>query len=322
MASGQISAINCYDSNGIANSYYPILTKFVNLNTKQVIAQINIASEGEIVNIYPAQITVGQDTLLVSAVNTRCYCKNTSVGDYNCHIAIINKITQKLEAEHDFPHQIFTSISSVYPDTLLINGSLIEDGHNTPIDGFYILGKNLALEKAKEADIYVHPNTIRSLDSKGLAYLINDNIYYDIYDLHYYIIKANLEHNVMDTLRLENYEGRNAVFAALDSVLYVFSLNYETRFKGRVEKVYGQGWIDANVRMFNIRNFALLDSQSIPDYPEDDFVSGSYGVGEISGPYITYYFGEAGDMEILYPAMLFIFDTRTNEATWLRVGWR
>jgi hypothetical protein len=123
-------------------------------------------------------------------------------------------------------------------------------------------------------------------------------------------------------LRLENYESRNSIFAVLDTIIYVFSLNYELHFKGRIEKGYGQDWIDANVRMFNIRNFVLLDSLSLPDYPEGDFISGSYGVGEVKGPFITYYFGQSGDMQLVYPAMLFIFDTRTNEATWLRVGWR
>jgi hypothetical protein len=65
-----------------------------------------------------------------------------------------------------------------------------------------------------------------------------------------------------------------------------------------------------------------MDSIPIPDYPEGDFISGSYGPAELVGPYIVYYFGESNDLGQLYPAMLFIFDTRTNEATWLRVGWR
>jgi hypothetical protein len=56
-------------------------------------------------------------------------------------------------------------------------------------------------------------------------------------------------------------------------------------------------------------------------------IEGGYIINEIGecdniGPYMVYYYFAQEDYRYFSPAMLFIFDTRTNEATWLRVGWR
>jgi hypothetical protein len=112
------------------------------------------------------------------------------------------------------------------------------------------------------------------------------------------------------------------LFAVKNNLLYIFNLNYEIRFKNKIVKGYGQDWIESNVRVINLENFSLIDSIQVPDYPEGDYISGSSGVADVVGNYIVYYFGSSNDMEIFAPAMLFIFDTRTNQAAWLRVGWR
>jgi hypothetical protein len=321
-SNAQEIALNCYDTTRGESGYYLVKTKFVNLETKRVINEISIAEEGELVNLIPTVINRRNDTLLFSAVNTKCYCKNTSAGDYNTYLTLINRSTHNLLFSRNVPHQILTDISLEYPDNIKINGSIIDGNIDIPVDGIYRLGRNMELEKTRNINIYDHPNTIRSLDLQGLARLIAPNLYFDIYDGHYYIIKTDNQSNIIDTLRLDEYENRNTILAAKDTILYVFSINYEVHIKGRIDKGYRQDWITPNVRIFNIMNFRLADSLSIPDYPEGDFISSSYGVAKIDEPFITYYFGDSGDMDLLYPAMLFIFDTRTNEATWLRVGWR
>jgi len=59
-------------------------------------------------------------------------------------------------------------------------------------------------------------------------------------------------------------------------------------------------------------------------YPNSDsgYIGSGYGPCERIGPYFIYYFFDGEDYRYFSPAMLFIFDTRTNQATWLRVGWR
>jgi hypothetical protein len=190
-ANAQEAIISCYDSVRGVNSYYPIQTKFIDLNTKMIIATLEIATEGELVNIRPVQINRGNDTLLVSAINTRCYCKNTSVGDYNAHLTVINKHSRTVVRQRDIPHQIITGVIGFFSDSLLINGSLIEGGHDMPIDGYYQLDQNSLPEKVRDANIYIHPNTISSLDRRGLAYMIVSHLYYDIYESYYYLIKTD-----------------------------------------------------------------------------------------------------------------------------------
>ena len=77
------------------------------------------------------------------------------------------------------------------------------------------------------------------------------------------------------------------------------------------------------VKILNSNNFAWTDSIPI-DYPPLDsgYVAGTNGPCSKLGPYFVYFDMVGEDYRYFSPAMLFIFDTRTNEASWLRVGWR
>jgi len=70
-------------------------------------------------------------------------------------------------------------------------------------------------------------------------------------------------------------------------------------------------------------DLTLFDSTPI-SYPpiEDGYASCEWGDCRKVGQFLIHYFFEGEEPGYFSPAMLFIFDTRTNEARWLRVGWR
>jgi hypothetical protein len=103
--------------------------------------------------------------------------------------------------------------------------------------------------------------------------------------------------------------------------LYVFHQNYE--YYGKfLQKTRNDNWIQSHLLIYDIDDFSLIDSLSIPDYPAGDYIIADFDVADVIGNYIVYYYAQPGGIEDYTPAMLFIFDTRTNEAAWLRVGWR
>ncbi len=143
-----------------------------------------------------------------------------------------------------------------------------------------------------------------------------------------WVIRLNNLHTiVIDSLLINNDTLATVIYAyhPITHKLYLFSLNYINHSRiPELERVYGQSWIKPKLRIFDPANFKLLETVPIPDCPPDNCPGrNSGGVAETIGDYIVYYFfhGEDSLLEY-YPAMLFIFDTRTNEATWLRVGWR
>jgi hypothetical protein len=310
-------AINCYDTVWTENGDHPVQTKFIDLDKKNIITSIEIAREGELTEIQPMHVFCQGKACLISMTNTACYCKNTSVGDYNTHVAIIDSTSKTLLVSYDIPHQITIELYSLGDSLFFLGGSLENGPNHREIDEVCTIDSYYNIVNVMPIDQYTKPHVSPVLDFK-----VFNNIYFDIVDGQYRVFKRDREMQTIDSLLLEPLESRNMIFAGIDSILYVFSINYEVHIKGRDDKAYGQDWITPNVRRYNIDSFKMIDSIPIPDFKKDNFVSGDDGVARVFGPYITYYFGEPGDMELLYPAMLFIFDTRTNETTWLRVGWR
>ena len=72
-----------------------------------------------------------------------------------------------------------------------------------------------------------------------------------------------------------------------------------------------------------IYNPSTLDqTDSISYSVGESYAAMEIGPAESLGPYLYYYYFWQDGYEGFDPAYLLIFDTRTNEATWLRVGWR
>jgi hypothetical protein len=323
MAEGQTYCINCYDTSISSSGYYFAKTKFINLGSREITDEVIIANEGELINTKPVELVLGNDTLLISSIVDGCFCKNTSVGSYNTKFTIVNKSTRRIVRQWGQENQLVVGFESGIANEIYITGSNIVGGHETYIDGIYNLTNRHILVRSRQVPAGYTPNSITDVGPFTYPRLIANNLYYDTYNRDYYVIKVNLTHTaLLDTIHCFNFESRNQIFGVKDSLLYVFSLNYERHMNGEGNKEYGQGWIQSNVLIFRIADFARLDSIPIPDYPRGEYISGITGTADTRGRFIVYYFGDANNMEELYPAMLFIFDTRTNQATWLRVGWR
>ena len=105
--------------------------------------------------------------------------------------------------------------------------------------------------------------------------------------------------------------------------LYIFDLNYEYHiYEPEWEKLYGQDWITPEVYIYDPISLDLIECDTIADFPKNNFPGIEYGLADVVGNYIVVYFFDCELREGFLPAMLFIFDTRTNTARWLNVGWR
>jgi len=153
----------------------------------------------------------------------------------------------------------------------------------------------------------------------------NNNRYFSNLDKDgIYLLSLNSVNNVLlDSLRIDDRFRRSYLFGLSenDSTIYLFHLNYnELGGPSSLKKVE----MDSScLRIINAQSFDMIDSIYIPNPPIDlGYSFGELGSCDRVGPYFVYYFFKGEDYRYYSPAMLFIFDTRTNQASWLRVGWR
>jgi hypothetical protein len=139
-----------------------------------------------------------------------------------------------------------------------------------------------------------------------------------------YVLKLDVPaRTLIDSLNV----GNNLNYSHLlfyneqDSIIYSFTINSNTL--GGPEEQRKNSIDPSYLIKYNANSFQKVDSIIIT-YPSLDigYTGSEIGILDKVNSYLVYYFFAGEDYRYFSPAMLFIFDTRTNEATWLRVGWR
>jgi hypothetical protein len=161
----------------------------------------------------------------------------------------------------------------------------------------------------------------------------NDSIYWDVSNDPRndgaYLLKLDVPNRrLLDSVYICDFGQVTPRFAlsSNDSIIYAFILNESCW----ANTEYGDTVIPqpSFLKIFSTKDLSLLDSIPIPN-PVPDSNCASFGyddwdedIYDRTGNYLVYFFMGSVAIERFVPAMLFIFDTRTNQATWLRVGWR
>jgi hypothetical protein len=324
----QVYVVNAYKGDHFPKQ---AVTVFIDLETKKILKEIPTGDEGAIINKKALPVLMGDDTLLITAAMEGCYCDNCVVGKNRAKIAVFNPASMQLVYSYA-DSDIFIDTFESQPGCRVYIGGGEQKEPRDGIYGDYILGKDFKIALVKPRSYDYAWGLIFGV--KGFTYLQQFVPEKNLYLSYSLLLHMNNEHSLaLDTCYLySNYiivdsamsagvNDRSHILAAIDTIIYDFNLNNE--FYGEtITKTYELGRINPFVKLFNINTFAQLDSFPVADYPKGDYPDGNNDVADVVGPYIVYYFFGREGIEKYAPAMLFIFDTRTNEATWLRVGWR
>lgn len=139
-----------------------------------------------------------------------------------------------------------------------------------------------------------------------------------------YLLSLNTGNNtLLDSMKIDDSFKRSYLFGLSenDSNIYLFQLNYNEL--GGPNSLNKSEMDSSYLKIINSQTFTIRDSIYVPNPPIDSgYTFGELGTCDRVGPYFVYYFFQGEDYRYYSPAMLFIFDTRTNQATWLWVGWR
>ncbi len=296
---------------------------FVDLDDKSIMASLILADQGEIVTKMPVQLELRGMQILLTAINQGCYCANTSVGNRRTRLVFLDRQTQQLRFIYDDTTLSISTLQQYGTNRIILRASS-ELSNMDSLYGSFNLQNNYRLREL------IHFPADYSYGYYGriaqfwpiMGVDTTFQIYSNIFNNQLFLIKSDpLRHTVLDSIKTGNMYNEADIYAVKDSILFLFRLNCE-RHNGYSDKDFGENWIESHVKRYDASTMAYLDSMPIDDYPRGEYVANEHGNAEVVGPYIVYYFFYQESMENNSPAMLFIFDTRTNEATWLRVGWR
>jgi len=312
--------INAYDTNFDSESKQ-VKTKIIDLENKIVTKEILLSDGGYITNKNPVALNRGNSSYLVSIVLQGCYCKNSIPGEYKSIVSIINPNSEEMIFSFQDTNLIVFDIARNDDNSIFLDGE-IKHPNSQSIRGDYEFRNNWRFRLKNQRPNWYHPRKFRHLGRFTFYEPIDTlkQLYKAASSAERYLLKSD-RNSILDLVQQNNEPDRSIVFASKDSLLYVFHQNFE--FYGElVQKPRDEGRIESHALIYNAYDFSLIDSISIPDYPEGEYIFDDFGVADVVGDYIVHYFFHKGGLEGFEPAMLFIFDTRTNEATWLRVGWR
>lgn len=324
--------LNAYDGDEVPS---PIKTVFVDLDAKAVLDEIITGQEGQILNKKALSVGRDSDTFLISAAMEGCYCDNSIVGKNRVKISILSAATRQLVYSYADSDLFIDTFEKMPNHRIYIHA----ESHSEPrrsLNGDYNLGAGFSFVLRNQRPLDYSYGLFDGVERfeylKPLAPEMD--IYRGNFGGESYVIKTsnnrrriinilllNSINIVIDTVLSDSISDRSHILAVTDTLLYDFNLNWEFYSKS-LNKSFDENRIASHVRIYNVADFALIDSFAVADYPRGDYPDQSFDVADVVGPYIVYYFFGREGLTRYAPAMLFIFDTRTNEATWLRVGWR
>jgi len=306
-----------------------ILVSKIDLTNKRIVNSISLPSEGELAYRIPLKIQRGNQNLLLVATNNGVRSKNSRQlpnpilnyyilnNDFNIlNNGQLNNIT--ILGRLSYPNYKIDSLSFVaHQDSLFLGkrGRIIVNQQNR------IQIDNQTVETYSESN-FPEICGFRYFDKIKDS---NNNLYYNATTNGVYLLKLDTRNDVLlDSLNLNSDKPLFNLFGISDddSLVYVFYMNSNNlggppaMQKTEVDPSY--------VKILRAGNFTLVDSIDI-EYPslELGYVGGATtGLIDKVGPYFVYFDLNSESYRWFSPAMLFIFDTRTNEASWLRVGWR
>ncbi len=331
---GQTYFINAYVSHGdSASNFMQIHTIMVDLDQQEIIDSTVLADSGTILNRTPMTVSNTRGTFLISFWANGMMAKNSGFtsGLSNLHYALFFNQNGNI---HDLRRDEISAanINLLYkvPYEQGFRLGIVSDTGNVVIlrPGVYGLNRNDRFEFERGVPINEIPGSIGNLDGYSLLRKIWESdryhLYHSFYNSQYWLVKLNDGNDaVVDSLQLRQSGGQATIYAYHPdrNRFYCFHLNYEMH--GQYTHKYREDYyIEPEVLIYDPISLELLEQLPVADYPEGDYPGRENGIADVVGDFIVYYFFEDDWMGRFNPAMLFIFDTRTNEATWLRVGWR
>jgi hypothetical protein len=308
-----------------------IYLKMIDLDSAKVKDKILLARGGNVIEGHPIQLEYHNSTFLFVEIIDGAPAKNAGYGNsYSIYklievdscLTIANADSIK-NRDRDWSEQ-YPPLRSIFEKGI---GCKNKDSVKVAFDK-YTINEKWRFSDVDTVDHNVNLGNIRKIHQFEYLQSFNYPNKHNLYSVLNtdWIIRLNSTLDlVVDSLQIKTAQNwlYEYAYRPITDKLYWFQLNYEYHVTNlELEKYYGDKWITPEVYIYDPVSLKLIERDKIADFPKDNFPGMETGLADVVGDYIVVYFFDCELREGFLPAMLFIFDTRTNTARWLNVGWR
>ncbi|UCC78547.1 MAG: hypothetical protein JSW64_09695 [Candidatus Zixiibacteriota bacterium] len=298
-----------------------ILFSKIDLDKKEIVFSKEIPITGYISLNAPIQIKHENNEYFFISTVYGLTGHNSPAGKWYAYFALINEFGEIIQIDSLPNSYFFESIDSIDAGVLLD----------------YIGKEHIIADLSINDEMKIEINKISVKDYSDELYPIiggfryfkkisdtNNRIFWDLEKQgEYILIIDTAESKLIDSLNISSELDYSKLFALSkdDSTIYIFYID-----------CFCEGWRNPTkleslapsyLKRFSAKDLSFIDSLYIPSPCTDSICFEQIWEScDIAGNYIVYFCMQTAHPEWYPPALLLIFDTRTNEATWLRVGWR
>jgi hypothetical protein len=298
-----------------------ILIKKYDLDSKRVIDSASVAIRGELSFRSSIKLVSPHGDYFVVMADFGLYGKNTKIASQQeVNYAILGDNLELLSLGRLDGAFILGLVDSDTVNPIIDFRQNIHDSIREIRCELHLDGRNITLQNQRQMSFGQddYPEIGGYSGYTRINYR-NLHLYWAVTDNGVYILNIDQNaHRLRSSRDIQVTDEYSYLFGLYsDSLIYSFVINSANSDNGDTLTR------PSFARVFRGIDLSLLDSISIPMPPfQIGYVANEYGACDIIGPYLVYYYFGSESYKYFSPAMLFVFDTRTNETTWLRVGWR
>lgn len=318
----QFCFVNSYSfrDGAYSNAVYKI-----DIVNSQIVDSVFFAEKGEFTAKHPAEITFRNQKYLLSSFNSGQPAKNSVPGPYIVtHLNLLRYRNLNPIFQDSLMFSQVTKIKEIGNDSLEIEWFADNQiGGGIYLSKFVFRSNLNRLEKittiplSQQSSITVGNYT----DPVWITNFQDKDYYWDIVDgANIVLFKVDNNGVVMDETAIGDRTINNIAIGfnmELNKIIYIKTpfrlLSYNPAYESPEN-------IEAQIIYLSLADFSV--ENIIPIDMGNAYCGYEVGKAFSYGSYTYYYYFSGDGYGQFDPAYLLIFDTRTNEATWLRVGWR
>jgi len=311
------------NSSGILNGMIKI-----DLNTHIIADSTVLTRRGAFTAKAPVIAPYGNQQFLITSIVDGIPAKNSTIReDMYSYYYVVNAHNLNIIAEDSLVGAMIAEVKEFSSDTISIEWV---GGHN---DGWHRSLYRVDPPARRLRHVESHEYSESDFGDLRIGNYLGPNLiarigpyeyywgYEDVGDTSYVnIFNVNPQENVEQQVRIGNRTVQNVVvgYSSETNMLYIFLTPFKMLSYAPINE--SPNYIGPEIIVMNTANFDIEERASFEMGAA--YASQECGTAESIGSYLYYYYFRQDGYGSFDPAWLLIFDTRTNETTWLRVGWR
>jgi len=300
----------------------------IDLATAQIIDSLILPSVGSFAAGAPVTLTVGANRFLISGLNTGLPAKNSEPRDkvYSYYF-LIDADDFNIIRQDSLINKMIGEIKKTDSDS--ISMEWLDEVDGGWYEGIYSITRPFhRLNHVRDRKF-----TDKDFQSHHIGEYVGPHFLAQIHNFKYYwgyqdaddsgyvnIFKIDLDSTLIGELQIGEVTTTNIIVGYNPQTGKIYS--FITAYKLLSSYPLSQTPENISTEIIIINPEDLNVVMRLPLDMGEAYAAQETGTAESVGPYLYYYYFWQDGYEGFDPAYLLIFDTRTNEATWLRVGWR